>query len=101
MGVFDKLKDRVAERAAKLVAKQSAGAAKAVARKSAEAAVDAAKGAGRALEEALFGEREAPAEPTDETGKPLDIKMEPPAGMMEAVKRAVAQKPWRSAGAAC
>jgi uncharacterized protein YndB with AHSA1/START domain len=30
-----------------------------------------------------------------ETGKPLDIKMEPPAEMIEAVKRAVAEKPWR------
>jgi uncharacterized protein YndB with AHSA1/START domain len=32
-----------------------------------------------------------------ETGKPLDIKMEPPMGMMAAVKEAVANKPWRSA----
>jgi uncharacterized protein YndB with AHSA1/START domain len=32
-----------------------------------------------------------------ETGKPLDIKMEPPMEMMEAVKEAVANKPWRSA----
>jgi uncharacterized protein YndB with AHSA1/START domain len=30
-----------------------------------------------------------------ETGKPLDIKMEPPPEMMEAVKRAVAEKPWK------
>ena len=30
-----------------------------------------------------------------ETGKPLDIKMEPPKEMMEAVKQAVAAKPWR------
>ena len=29
-----------------------------------------------------------------ETGKPLDIKMEPPAGMVAAVKEAVATKPW-------
>jgi uncharacterized protein YndB with AHSA1/START domain len=29
-----------------------------------------------------------------ETGKPLDIKMEPPPGMFEAVKKAVAEKPW-------
>ena len=30
-----------------------------------------------------------------ETGKPLDIKMEPPPEMMEAVKTAVAERPWR------
>jgi hypothetical protein len=30
-----------------------------------------------------------------ETGKPLDIKMEPPPEMMEAVKRAVAERPWK------
>jgi uncharacterized protein YndB with AHSA1/START domain len=30
-----------------------------------------------------------------ETGKPLDIKMEPPKELMEAVKRAVVEKPWR------
>jgi uncharacterized protein YndB with AHSA1/START domain len=35
-----------------------------------------------------------------ETGKPLDIKMEPPSGMMEAVRRAVAEQPWRNAGTA-
>ena len=29
-----------------------------------------------------------------ETGKPLDIKMAPPAALMEAVKQAVAQKAW-------
>jgi hypothetical protein len=29
-----------------------------------------------------------------ETGKPLDIKMAPPEGMVEAVKRAVAEKAW-------
>jgi uncharacterized protein YndB with AHSA1/START domain len=29
-----------------------------------------------------------------ETGKPLDVKLEPPAGFIEAVKRAVAEKPW-------
>jgi len=32
-----------------------------------------------------------------ETGKPLDIKMELPQEMMAAVKRAVAEKPWRRA----
>jgi hypothetical protein len=32
-----------------------------------------------------------------ETGKPLDIKLEPPKQMMEAVKRAVAEQPWRRA----
>jgi uncharacterized protein YndB with AHSA1/START domain len=30
-----------------------------------------------------------------ETGKSLDIKLEPPREMMEAVKEAVAKKPWR------
>jgi uncharacterized protein YndB with AHSA1/START domain len=30
-----------------------------------------------------------------ETGKPLSIKMEPPKGMIEAVKEAVATKPWQ------
>lgn len=59
MGVFDKWKDKLVERAAKAAAEQSAAAAKLAARKSAEAAVAAAKGAGRKLEEALFGEREA------------------------------------------
>ena len=29
-----------------------------------------------------------------EIGKPLDIKMAPPDGMVEAVKRTVAEKPW-------
>jgi uncharacterized protein YndB with AHSA1/START domain len=29
-----------------------------------------------------------------ETGKPLDVKLEPPAGMVEAVRKAVAEKPW-------
>lgn len=29
-----------------------------------------------------------------ETGKPLDVKLSPPEGMVEAVKRAVAEKPW-------
>lgn len=29
-----------------------------------------------------------------ETGKPLSVKMEPPKGMIEAVARAVAEKPW-------
>jgi len=29
-----------------------------------------------------------------ETGKPLDVKLSPPEGMLEAVKRAVAEKPW-------
>jgi uncharacterized protein YndB with AHSA1/START domain len=34
-----------------------------------------------------------------ETGKPLDVKLEPPAGMVEAVRKAVAEKPWlRSLG---
>jgi uncharacterized protein YndB with AHSA1/START domain len=31
-----------------------------------------------------------------ETGKPLDIKLEPPKALMEAVKRAVADKPWQN-----
>jgi uncharacterized protein YndB with AHSA1/START domain len=31
-----------------------------------------------------------------ETGKPLDIKMEPPKELMEAVKRAVVEKPWQT-----
>jgi uncharacterized protein YndB with AHSA1/START domain len=31
-----------------------------------------------------------------ETGKALDIKMEPPKEMIEAVKQAVAAKPWRT-----
>jgi uncharacterized protein YndB with AHSA1/START domain len=30
-----------------------------------------------------------------ETGKSLEIKMEPPQGMVEAVRRAVAEKPWK------
>ena len=30
-----------------------------------------------------------------ETGNPLDIKMEPPNELMEAVKRAVVAKPWQ------
>ena len=30
-----------------------------------------------------------------ETGKALEIKMEPPKGMVDAVRRAVADKPWR------
>jgi uncharacterized protein YndB with AHSA1/START domain len=30
-----------------------------------------------------------------ETGKPLEIKMGPPRGFMEAVQRAVAEQPWR------
>ena len=30
-----------------------------------------------------------------ETGNPLDIKMEPPKELMEAVKRAVVEKPWQ------
>jgi hypothetical protein len=34
-----------------------------------------------------------------ETGKPLDIKLQPPPPMMEAVKRAVAEKPWCKAQA--
>lgn len=59
MGVFDKWKDKLVDRAAKAAAEQSAAAAKLAARKSAEAALAAAKGAGRKLEEALFGEREA------------------------------------------
>jgi len=29
-----------------------------------------------------------------ETGKPLDLKMAPPDGMLEAVKQAAAEKPW-------
>ncbi len=29
-----------------------------------------------------------------ETGKPLDVKLSPPEGMVEAVKRAVAERPW-------
>jgi uncharacterized protein YndB with AHSA1/START domain len=29
-----------------------------------------------------------------ETGKPLDVKLGPPAGMVEAVKKAVAEKAW-------
>jgi uncharacterized protein YndB with AHSA1/START domain len=29
-----------------------------------------------------------------ETGKPLDVTLGPPQGMVEAVKRAVAEKPW-------
>jgi len=29
-----------------------------------------------------------------ETGKPLDVKLAPPAGMIEAVKQAAAEKPW-------
>jgi len=29
-----------------------------------------------------------------ETGKPLDVKLAPPEGMVEAVKKAVAEKPW-------
>jgi hypothetical protein len=33
-----------------------------------------------------------------ETGNPLDIKMAPPEGMVEAVKRAVAEKPWMKPG---
>ena len=32
-----------------------------------------------------------------ETGKPLDVKLEPPAGFIEAVKRAVAEKAWLKA----
>ena len=31
-----------------------------------------------------------------ETGKPLDIKMEPPKKLTEAVKRAVVEKPWQT-----
>jgi uncharacterized protein YndB with AHSA1/START domain len=30
-----------------------------------------------------------------ETGKPLEIKMAPPQGMVDAVQRAVAEKPWK------
>jgi len=30
-----------------------------------------------------------------ETGKALEIKMEPPKGMVDAVRRAVAEKPWK------
>ena len=29
-----------------------------------------------------------------ETGKPLDVKLAPPEGMVEAVKKAVAERPW-------
>ena len=29
-----------------------------------------------------------------ETGKPLDVKMAPPAGLVEAVKKAVAERAW-------
>jgi uncharacterized protein YndB with AHSA1/START domain len=29
-----------------------------------------------------------------ETGKPLDVKLAPPEGMVEAVKRAAAERPW-------
>ena len=29
-----------------------------------------------------------------ETGKPLDVKIAPPEGMVEAVKKAVAERPW-------
>ncbi len=32
-----------------------------------------------------------------ETGKPLDVKMGPPDGMVDAVKQAVAEKPWMKA----
>jgi hypothetical protein len=31
-----------------------------------------------------------------ETGKPLDIKKEPPKELMEAVKRAAVEKPWQT-----
>jgi uncharacterized protein YndB with AHSA1/START domain len=31
-----------------------------------------------------------------EAGKPLDVKLAPPEGMVEAVKKAVAEKPWLS-----
>jgi uncharacterized protein YndB with AHSA1/START domain len=34
-----------------------------------------------------------------ETGKPLEIAMAPPPGFMEAVARAVAEKPWTKSGA--
>jgi hypothetical protein len=54
VGVWDKLKDKIAEQAAK----KSAAMAKAAARKSAEAAIGAAKAAGLKLEEAIYGERE-------------------------------------------
>ena len=35
-----------------------------------------------------------------ETGKPLDVKMEPPKDLMEAVKRVVAEKPWKKPASA-
>ena len=63
MGLFDKLKDRLAER----VAKESAAAVKTVARKGTDAAVAAARAASIRVEEALFGTRYGggppPAEP--------------------------------------
>ena len=31
-----------------------------------------------------------------ETGKPLDVKLAPPEGMVEAVKKAVAERPWEA-----
>jgi hypothetical protein len=35
-----------------------------------------------------------------ETGRPIaiSVKMGPPKGMLEAIKEAVAKKPWRAAG---
>lgn len=68
MGIFDKLKERMADAAAESAKKHSADLAKAMAKKSAESALSAAKDAGRKLEEALFGERdELPAKEDEDS----------------------------------
>lgn len=73
MGVFDKWKEKLTERAAKVAQEQGTAAAKRAARKSAEVALAAAKGAGRKLEEAIFGAREGEPK-TEEAGSASDRK---------------------------
>lgn len=107
MGIFDKLKERMADAAAERAKKHSADLAKAVARKSAETALSAAKDAGRKLEEALFGERdelpekedpgtpEAKKKREDEMGERLraaDKRVKEAAARQSAERAAVAAK---------
>ena len=72
--MFDKWKDRLTERAAKVAQEQGTAAAKLAARKSAEAALSVAKGAGRKLEEAIFGARDAEPAKEDDSGSATDRK---------------------------
>jgi hypothetical protein len=83
MGLFDKLKDKLAEQAVK----QSAAVAKAAARKSAEAAVAVAKAAGLKMEEALYGEREREPPKPDQKKREAEV-----AEMLRAADRRVKER---------